>query len=76
MLGKQGVGVAAATAVAVGSAGASDAFTVDVDEDTSPSDEPPAATPDEPKTNAGPDDAAIEAARKRRVDRRGKRGRS
>jgi len=76
MLGKQGVGVAAATAVAVGSAGASDAFTVDVDEDTSPSDEPPAATPDGPKTNAGPDDAAIEAARKRRVDRRGKRGRS
>ena len=76
MLGKQGVAVQATTAVAVGGAGASEAFSGEEDDETPSADETSAAPSVEPKTNAGPDDAAIEAARKRRVDRRGKRGRS
>lgn len=73
MLGKQGVPVPVETAVVVGNAGPSEVFSVAADDDgIATTEEAPAA----PKANAGPDDAAIEAARKRRVDRRGKRGRS
>jgi len=79
MLGKQGVPVPAVAAVAVGSAGSADAAVTTDDVSVSPEEgsnpvPDPAATG--PTANAGPDDAAIEAARKRRVDRRGKRGRS
>ena len=80
MLGKQGMPVPAVAAVAVGNAGAAGDVMVGThdaedapNEDSSPAPDPAAAGP---TANAGPDDAAIEAARKRRVDRRGKRGRS
>ena len=80
MLGKQAMPVPAVAAVAVGTAGAASDVTVTTDdvaeapdEDSSPAPDPAATGP---TANAGPDDAAIEAARQRRVDRRGKRGRS
>ncbi len=80
MLGKQAMPVPAVAAVAVGMAGAASDVTVTTDDVTVASDEDSSPAPDPAPTgsiaNAGPDDAAIEAARKRRVDRRGKRGRS
>ena len=80
MLGKQGMPVPAVAAVAVGSAGAASDTTVATEDVSIAPEEDSNADPDPATTgstaNAGPDDAAIEAARKRRVDRRGKRGRS
>jgi len=80
MLGKQAIPVPVVAAVAVGTAGAASDVTGSpndvadaADEDSSPAPDPAATGP---TANAGPDDAAIEAARKRRTDRRGKRGRS
>ena len=80
MLGKQGMPVPVTAAVAVGSAGATAASAVESEPDSESTDQGETTVASEstgaPSTNAGPDDAAIEAARKRRVDRRGKRGRS
>lgn len=68
ILGKQ----ATATAVVVGAADTSDV--VETTAYAARASEPTPAA--EPTANAGPDDSAIQAARARRTNRRGKRGRS